>query len=202
MSNLSQGGAYVRSAKQLPVGTALRLDIQLPDGTTLEAPATVARCDGTGMGLRFQLDERGEKELGAVIARIATRPRRVLVVDDDVLVRRVIADALAARGFEVFVASDGLDGVRVLTDELLSLDLVLADVCMPTMDGEAFLRLIRGAGGEQDLAVVVMTGALDAILEARLESEGADAVLDKAIGPESIARAADAAQERKRGRTC
>jgi CheY-like chemotaxis protein len=69
---------------------------------------------------------------------------------------------------------------------------------MPNMDGESFVRTIRGAGGEEDLAIVVVAGTLDVRLEARLEKAGADAVLDKALGPANLAAAADAALERKR----
>ena len=45
---------------------------------------------------------------------------------------------------------------------------------------------------------MAVTGALGSELEQRLEREGADAVLDKALGPELIAEAADAVLERKR----
>ncbi len=198
VANLSQGGAFVRSARALPVGTEVHLEMCLPGGAVVEVPATVVRSGAAGMGMRFGLDARGEAQLGEIIARIAARRRRALVVDDDALARRMVADALAERGFEVFAASDGVSGVGVLTDELLGLDLVVADLRMPAMDGESFLRLVRGVGGEHDLAVVVISGSLDAGLEARLHREGADAVLDKALGPELIAQASDAVLERKR----
>jgi len=45
---------------------------------------------------------------------------------------------------------------------------------------------------------VVVSGRLEEGLERRLEAAGADAVLDKALGPELVAQAADAALERKR----
>lgn len=198
VSNLSQGGAFIRTARPYPAGTELVLEMRLPGGTVLEAPATVVRADAAGMGVRFQLDEAGEEKLGEVMARISSRQRRALVVDDDALARRMIADALAERGFEVFAASDGITGLEVLTDELLALDVVVADLRMPAMDGEAFLKTVRGVGGERDLTVVMISGSLDGGAEARLHEEGADAVLDKALGAELIAQAADAALERKR----
>ena len=69
---------------------------------------------------------------------------------------------------------------------------------MPGMDGETFVRTIRNAGGETDLAIVAVTGRIDGGLETQLEMAGADAVLDKALGVELIAQAADAMLERKR----
>ncbi len=198
VANLSQGGAFVRTARPLPPGAAVRLEMQLPGGAVLEAPATVARVEPDGMGVRFRLDAAGEERLGEIIARIAARQRRALVVDDDRLARSVITDALRERGFEVVTAADGLAGLDVLTDELLALDLVVTDLRMPEMDGESFLRMVRGPGGEQDLTVVVVAGTLDPFVEARLHEAGADAVLDKALGPTLIAEASDAALERKR----
>jgi CheY-like chemotaxis protein len=92
--------------------------------------------------------------------------------------------------------------MRVIAEELLGLDLLLTDIYMPGMDGEAFIRTIRTAGGEKDLAIVVVTGKMDMATERQFEAAGADAVLDKALGAELIAQAADAALERKRqGRT-
>ena len=197
VSNLSQSGAFVRTARPLPVGSAVHLEMRLPGGTVLEAPATVVHANAAGVGVNFHLDEAGEIAMGEVIARISSRQRHALVVDDDALARRVIADALTARGFAVFSASDGVSGLGVLTDELMALDLLVADLRMPGMDGESFLSTVRGAGGEQDLTVVLVSATVDPFIEARLLGAGADAVLDKALGPELIAAASDAALERR-----
>ncbi len=198
VENLSQGGAFIRSGKPQPVGTPIALDLKLPNGTRLQARAIVAFANLHGMGVKFTLEPEAEETLQAAIAHISARPRRALVVDDDAMVRQMIADALADRGFEVLTASDGADGLRVLSEELLGLDLLVTDVFMPGMGGEAFLRTIREAGGESELAVVVITGRMEPGLERTLEKEGADAVLDKALGPELVAQAADAVLERKR----
>jgi CheY-like chemotaxis protein len=198
VENLSQGGAFVRTGSALPEGTKLSLDMRLPGGTLLRAPATVMFRNPRGMGVKIELDEEGRQKLAAVLARISARPRRALVVDDDALILRTLTDALQARGFEVLTASNGQEGLQIVADELLTLDLLVTDVRMPEMDGETFVRIIRGAGGESDLAIVVITGSLDPALEKRMESAGADAVLDKALGPEDLAAAADAALERKR----
>jgi uncharacterized protein (TIGR02266 family) len=198
VENLSQGGAFIRSARPQPVGTPMALDFRLPNGAELKAQAVVAFVNAHGMGVRFTLDEEADATLQAAIAHISARSRRALVVDDDELVRRAYGDALADRGFQVIAASDGKDGLRVLSEELLALDLLVTDVFMPNMDGETFVRTIRSAGGEADLAIVVITGRMQEGLERRLELAGADAVLDKALGPDLVAQAADAVLERKR----
>lgn len=198
VDNLSQGGAFVRTSRPSPAGTRLTFSMRLPGGDELTAPATVVGVSEKGMGLKFELPPDGQQRLAAAIARISARPRRALVVDDDGLVRRMLQDALQQRGFEVLTAADGVTGLSLLAEELLALDLLITDIGMPNMDGHAFIRTIRNAGGESDLAIVVVTGALEGGLEKRLEREGADAVLDKELGPELIAQAADAVLERKR----
>jgi uncharacterized protein (TIGR02266 family) len=198
VENLSQGGAFVRTSSALPEGTRLTLDMRLPGGTQLRAPAIVMFRNPRGMGVKIELDEDGRQKLAAVLARISARPRRALVVDDDALILRALTDSLQARGFEVLTAKDGQEGLHIVADELLTLDLLVTDVRMPAMDGETFVRTIRGAGGESELAIVVIAGTLDPALEKRMETAGADAVLDKALGPEDLAAAADAALERKR----
>ena len=198
VENLSQGGAFVRTRSPPPVGTRLTLEMRLPGPVQLAAPATVVFVDGHGFGVKFELDPAGKEKLAAVIARISARPRRALVVDDDALVRRMLSDALESRGFEVLTARDGEEGLRLVAEEVLTLDLLVTDVRMPGMDGETFVRTIRQQGGEQDLAIVVAAGGVDPALDRLMALAGADAVVDKSLGPELVAQAADAALERKR----
>jgi CheY-like chemotaxis protein len=198
VANLSQGGAFVRTAQPPPVGSHVMLEMQLPGGVSLRAPATVVVASEAGMGVKFELDAAGNETLSSVIARISARPRRALVVDDDGMVRRMLADALQARGFEVLTAGDGAAGLQIIAEEVLTLDLLITDLRMPNLNGEAFIRTIRQAGGESELAIVVVTGNPEQGMEKRLETTGADTVLDKALGPELIAQAADAVLERKR----
>jgi len=198
VENLSQGGAYVRTRSAPAVGTRITLEMLLPGGIELRTPATVMSRGPRGMGVKFELDDEGQDRLASAIARISARPRRALLVDDDDLILQTLGDALRSRGFEVLTAHDGASGLRVIADELLTLDLLVTDVRMPEMDGETFVRTIRGAGGESELAIVVIAATLDAALEKRLEKVGADVVLDKALGPGNLAAAADATLERRR----
>ncbi len=198
IENLSHGGAFVRTPGPLPEATEVVLELALPDGAKLEAMGVVAFVNTKGMGIRFLLSPEQDEILSAAITRISARPRRALVVDDDALIRRVLADALTARGFEVICAEDGESGLRTLSEELLALDLLVTDACMPGMDGETLVRTIRKAGGEAELAIVAVTGASEPGLSEKLEAAGADAVLEKSLGPELIAQAADAVLERKR----
>src|SRR5512134_1770150 len=86
-----------------------------------------------------------------------TLPRpTALLLDDDPAVLRLLGRALAAHGLEVLAATEGASGLELLLDELLHLDVLVIDLDLPGRDGWAMLRLIRGAGGEEDLGVVVL----------------------------------------------
>jgi DNA-binding response OmpR family regulator len=121
------------------------------------------------------------------------RRPRALLLDDDALVQKLSAAALRCRGFDVLVAADGATGVSMLLDELLQLDALVVDLDLPGRDAWSFLRLIRGAGGEHDLAVIVIATAstVTPALRAQLRTLGADAVVDRAAGPAALAAAVE-----------
>jgi len=74
----------------------------------------------------------------------AARGERVLVVDDDPPLRRMLERTLAAEGFDVSVASDG--GAALVAVERLPPDVIVLDLAMPVLDGLAVCRRLRGKG--------------------------------------------------------
>jgi two-component system response regulator MprA len=68
---------------------------------------------------------------------------RVLVVDDDVALRRAVARALELDGYEVDVAQDGLEALTFFENGAEHPDAVILDVLMPNLDGFATCRRIR-----------------------------------------------------------
>jgi len=76
-------------------------------------------------------------------------PERVLVVDDDALVRRMLTRSLAAEGFEVEHVADG--GAALAAAESSAPDLVVLDVTMPGLDGLAVCRRLRSKLGDPPL---------------------------------------------------
>jgi DNA-binding response OmpR family regulator len=131
-------------------------------------------------------------------ATISRRPK-ALLLDDDPTVLRLLATALLARGFDVLAASDAAAGLELLLDELLDLDVLAMDRALPGRDAASLVRLVREAGGERDLALVVLADGAGEEDRARLLSLGADAVVDRAHGPgaaaDSIAAAAASRRE-------
>ena len=77
---------------------------------------------------------------GRLHTRPAIAPKRILIVDDDALVRSSLAAVLECEGYEVFEAVDGCTAVKAAVEHRP--DLVLLDLNMPNMDGwTAFNKL-------------------------------------------------------------
>jgi CheY-like chemotaxis protein len=69
--------------------------------------------------------------------------KSVLIVDDDLDIREVLAETLEGRGFEVATAANGLDALTVLRRMPVRPSVILLDLMMPIMDGYAFLERRR-----------------------------------------------------------
>jgi len=119
------------------------------------------------------------------------RRARALLLDGDLRALHALGVELEARGLEVRAATDGHSGLELLIDELLGLDVLVVDLDLPGRDGAELLELIRRAGGERDLAVVVVASLAGRGLRARLAALGADAVVDRADGPGAVVEAVE-----------
>ena len=125
-----------------------------------------------------------------------TRRPRALLLDDDPVVLRLLGTALEARGFDVRAAADGASGLELLLDELLELDVLVMDAELPGRDAASLVRLVRHAGGERDLGVVILAGAGARAAREHLLALGADAVVERARGHAAAANAVAAVAAR------
>jgi CheY-like chemotaxis protein len=86
--------------------------------------------------------------------------RRVLIIDDDPLMRETLAEALEDMGVTAEGAADGLDGLARLRQGPRPCA-VLLDLRMPRLDGAGFLREVRADPVLTDLPVITMSGLDD-----------------------------------------
>jgi len=124
-----------------------------------------------------------------VSARIGMVERlpRVLVLDGDPGARETLRRSLAARSCAVLWAGDATNGVRMLVDELLDLDALVIDLHLPHRDARSLAHLVRRAGGEQELPIVVVAGDLAPELREELYDLGVDAIADRREGAAAVA---------------
>ncbi len=107
---------------------------------------------------------------------------RVLVVDDDPPLQRMLTRTLSAEGFAVTVAGDG--GAALAAAERVAPDVIVLDVAMPTLDGLAVCRRLRDKGLPTP---ILMLTARDAVQDrvAGLQA-GADDYLVKPFAVEEL----------------
>jgi CheY-like chemotaxis protein len=115
-------------------------------------------------------------------ARRSSRPARVVLIDDDVFVRRLLRMTLPAEDFEISEAADG--DIALAVAEVQRPDLVLLDWRMPTVSGETVLTELKAR--YPHVAVVVLT--VEGEQRSRAGELGADAFLTKPFSPLELLR--------------
>jgi DNA-binding NtrC family response regulator len=89
---------------------------------------------------------------------------KILVVDDDEIVREIIISLLSSEGYTLRAAKDGLDAIKILNKE--NINMVITDLRMPGADGIEVLK--EAIKMDPDRAVIILTayGTLDTALKA------------------------------------
>jgi PAS domain S-box-containing protein len=87
---------------------------------------------------------------------------KILVVEDDLVSRKVVKRMLEKAGFDVITAVDGEKAVATFDEEVLSIDLILMDIQMPVMDGLQATSLIRSIEREGGRMIPIPILALSA----------------------------------------
>lgn len=113
-------------------------------------------------------------------------PTTILLVDDSKVIREIIKIYLMNAGYQFLDAEDGERALRIA--RLMPVDLVIADVRMPGMDGLTFTRKLREETRTalQKLPVILLTGESDAALQEEGTRAGANAFLKKPVTGETL----------------
>jgi len=147
---------------------------------------TVVRCQMCGFPVRSGLT------LAEPLPGFPSPPEvTVLCVDDDLLFRQVLVDALRFKGYRVIAAADGPAALDVVATERP--DLILLDVVMPGMDGFEVCRRVKGDPGSRHTPVILLTAMSDAALNRRAFEAGAELALRKPTETAVILRTVEAA---------
>ncbi len=120
--------------------------------------------------------------------------RRLLIIDDEPAIRRLMALDLQEDGYQVFTAADGPQGLEIFRRRRPGV--VLTDIKMPGMDGLEVLRRIKKSGRDCEVIVITGHGDLELAIEA-LRLQASD-FITKPINPQALAVALERARQRLR----
>lgn len=81
--------------------------------------------------------------------------KTILVVDDEESVRSFIRSYLQIEGFQVLEASNGKEGIQILSKQIP--DLIVTDIMMPEMDGVEFFKELRKIPEAKTIPVIMLT---------------------------------------------
>jgi twitching motility two-component system response regulator PilH len=110
--------------------------------------------------------------------------KKILLVDDEHDLREGLAILLWAKGYEIFSAGDGEEGIKKALE--LMPDLIILDVMMPKMDGYAFVKQIKSEESIKHIPIIV-TSAKDKMKDV-FQLEGVKAYMVKPFGTEDLIR--------------
>ncbi|MBI3781614.1 MAG: response regulator, partial [candidate division NC10 bacterium] len=125
----------------------------------------------------------------------SAKPGRILVIDDDGMVRELLSDILQAAGHTVVKAAGGREGIRLFRQD--AFDLVLTDLGMPDCSGWEVAAAVKGIAPKTPVALVTGWGlTLD---RRKMKESGVDLVLNKPFQyPEVMALVAEGMELREK----
>ena len=126
---------------------------------------------------------------------VARLKRKVLLVDDEDALRRVMKDLLEREGY---IVSEARDGVQALDQvDRVGPDVIVLDLNLPGLDGYGVLSHLRSRPATADIPVVVLTAKSDEDNEVRVFQLGADDFLTKPFRARALSARLDAVLGRR-----
>ncbi len=112
--------------------------------------------------------------------------KKVLLIDDSPTIRSIVQIYLMGRALEFVEAADGERGLQLA--RLLGVDLIIADVNMPKMDGFTLVKRIRGEVGKLGKVPIVLLTGSAAVAEKDALECGANAFVRKPVSSGDLVR--------------
>ncbi len=131
-----------------------------------------------------------ERILDSITKALALRNQgrgRILVVDDDIVIRKVVRRVLEQAGYRVVVLESGREVWKSLIE--VNPDLLIFDFMMPEVSGADICRVVRNEPRWASLPILFLTGSRDSETVKQVFASGADDFVTKpVVGPELLAR--------------
>ena len=117
----------------------------------------------------------------------------ILVVDDEIRMRKLIKDFLIAKGYSILEAEDGEKALEVFEENKNKINLILLDVMMPKLDGWSVLRQIRQ---ESKVPIIMLTARGEEQDELFGFELGVDEYISKPFSPKILVARVEAILKR------
>lgn len=106
-----------------------------------------------------------------------SRPFHLLLVEDEIYIRELVATLCEEMGVQVTAVADGAAGLRAARER--TPDLALLDIVLPGLDGIALCRLLKSAAPTAKVPVYMLSARVRETDRQAAEQAGADGYLDK-----------------------
>jgi signal transduction histidine kinase/ActR/RegA family two-component response regulator len=186
-----------------PVGSGTGLGLAVVHGIVMQHHGTIGVTSRLGQGttfvLHFPRSESRETSPRSMVERVTTearptdKPLRVMLVDDDAMVRETLVAGLKRLGYDVLPVSSGPEALNALEQAAGQIDLMVTDQMMPGMTGVELGQ--RVSSQRPDLPMVLITGYASALSEEKVKAMGFRAMLMKPVTLDLLDRTLRAARE-------
>ncbi|MFH1096419.1 MAG: response regulator [Candidatus Desantisbacteria bacterium] len=111
-------------------------------------------------------------------------PKKILAVDDDIAIVRMIEFKLKAAGLEVVCAFNGQDALdKILEDKP---DLIVTDINMPLMTGIELIRQLKGSAQTKDIPIIILSARGEDEQKEEAKQIGANVFVNKPFAPSKL----------------
>ncbi len=110
--------------------------------------------------------------------------KKILVVDDEAHIARIVSYTLQHENYEVIVAYDGKEGLRLAREQ--SPDLIVLDLMLPNIDGYKICRLLKFDEKYRHIPIILLSARSEMEDRQMGEAVGADYFLGKPFNPDEL----------------
>jgi PleD family two-component response regulator len=141
--------------------------------------APMGECPGPSeLGPEVRSMERPIPSLGRI------EPYKILVVDDNKIIRAALRKILEKENHRVITAEDGLEAIKLVMAE--QPDLIITDLLMPKMDGMTLIKKLRSHRAGRHVPIIMLTAKDEVDFEVKGIDAGADDYLVKPVNPKRL----------------
>ena len=123
------------------------------------------------------LEDEGSTDASSLVT--ADRPKRVLVVDDNLVVLKLLRHLLESEDYLVITAENGVEALKLASTE--NLDIIVTDYVMPEMDGVMLIKKLKSQQETRAIPIMMLTAKDEEESELEGLGAGADDYLTKPI---------------------